>query len=153
MHMDIKDAKQGVEELGVVFDKFGKAPMESRVFACLLLSDPPYRSFQEIVDFLGASKSAISNALSNLQKEGTVTYRTFSGDRKRYFEVSTEGWRKSILDRATQIGAINNTLRKVLQFRKDSEYKEMNAELEKILQFQMHLSTVIERCIREWDFK
>ncbi len=37
----IKNKKQYVEDLGVLFEKMGKTPIEGRVFACLLVANPP----------------------------------------------------------------------------------------------------------------
>lgn len=145
--MEIKEA---VEKLGVVFEKFDRTPMQGRVFAYLLLADPPYQSFDAIREFLNASKSAISNALSRLQAEGTVSYLTFSGDRKRYFKIDTKTWNNRLIDSAKNLTAFNDLLGEVLEFRADSKHQEFSNDLKELLDFQEFLSSEVEKAIVKW---
>lgn len=149
----MKDIKQEVENLGVSFEKFDRTPMEARVFSYLLLSDPPQQSFDAICEFLGASKSAVSNALSRLQNEGTVFYLTFSGDRKRYFKVNTEAWYNRLIDSAKSLTVLNVLLKDVLNYRADSSHQDFNNDLQKLLDFQLFLSEEIEKSIAKWKAK
>jgi DNA-binding transcriptional regulator GbsR (MarR family) len=146
----LKDIKQGVEELGVMFEKFDRSPMESRVFAYLLLADPPHQSFDAIREFLDASKSAVSNALNRLQSEGTVHYITFSGDRKRYFKVNTSAWYERLIDSAKNLAAFNHLLEEVLRYRADSLHVNFTNDLKKLLDFQEFLTVEIEKSIAKW---
>lgn len=148
---EIDDIKQKVENLGVTFEKFGRSPMVSRVFAFLLLSSPPHQTFDEITEFLSASKSAVSNALSTLQTEGIVTYITFSGDRKRYFRIDTDNWLTQLMDSAKNLSAFNDLLTDVYDFRKQHTSDGFNKELLKLLDFQVFLSSQIESAIGEWQ--
>ena len=88
--------KQRVEDIGVVYEQFGKTPIASRVFSFLLLSEPSHKTFDEIREFLKASKSAVSNAINSHLQDGTINYKTFSGDRKRYFYLDLENWRNML---------------------------------------------------------
>lgn len=83
--------KELVESIGVYFQKDGRQPIMGRIWGYLLVSEPPYKTFDEIVTYLQASKSAVSNALTLLQYLNMVEYITFSGDRKRYFKVDFDG--------------------------------------------------------------
>src|ERR1044071_9320383 len=80
-----------VEKMGVMIEQMGHAPVPGRIVSYLMLSEPPYRGFYEIQEFLKASKSSISTALNQLMQAGVVNYITFSGDRKRYFQINTKG--------------------------------------------------------------
>jgi len=136
---NINKLKEKVENLGVVIEKFGRTPIEGRVFAYLLLANPPYRSFDDIVEFLNAGKSSISNALNMFQREGTILYRTFSGDRKRYFMIDTKGWHK------------NHLLEDVLKFRKGTDEQKFNDDLRELLDFQTYISDEIAKAIIRWN--
>ncbi|MBL7776380.1 MAG: hypothetical protein JNK89_10290 [Saprospiraceae bacterium] len=57
--------REKVERMGVFFERSGFAPMTGRVFAYLLVCDPPHKDFFAIQEFLQASKSAVSNALTS----------------------------------------------------------------------------------------
>lgn len=146
----MKNIKQAVEEMGVILEKFGRSPMEGRVFAYLLISEPPHRSFDEIREFLDASKSAISNALTMLQREGSVTYMTFSGDRKRYFKVDTDGWFRKVEAGAKSLSALNGLLQQVVEMRRNSSHTEFNDKLIEILEFQLFLSSAVDKAVKEW---
>ena len=149
----MKELKQKVEDLGVVFEKLGRTPMLGRVFATLLLADPPRMSFDEIREFLGASKSSVSNALQALQLEGTVSYQTFSGDRKRYFKIDTNAWLKLLMNSSKNLASLNEVIETVLSLRKKTKDPNFNAELTKVLDFQLFLSDRIEQAILEWSKK
>lgn len=144
------DIEQEVERIGVTFEKFGRSPMEGRVFALLLLSEPPHRSFDDIREFLKASKSAISISLNKLMDEGIVTYITFSGDRKRYFQLNLTNWLQQLKDGAKDLTTLNVVIRNTLEIRQDSKYLAFNEGLETIVEFQEFLGKKIEEAIEEW---
>lgn len=146
----MEDKKQAVEDLGVRMEKMGRTPMVARVFSFLLISDPPERTFEEIIEFLGASKSAVSNALKSLQHEGTVKYTTKSGDRKRYFSIDLENWKMKLIEAAKGINVFNVILEQVIENRKGTKSKEFNNSIVEILEFQTYLSHKLTDAIDEW---
>ena len=146
-----KSTQELVEEFGVMLEKFGRTPMEARVFAYLLLAEPPHQSFDEIREFLNASKSAISNALKRLQEEGSVHYITFSGDRKRYFKLNLPGWQKKLSDTAKNLVSFNAMLKETLDQRKDSRYQDFNEELQNVLKFHLYFSEELDKIIDRWN--
>ena len=145
--------RKKVEQMGVYFEKSGLTPMHGRVFAYLLLAEPPYKDFYDIQDFLKASKSAISNALKFLQSEGLVDYRTFSGDRRKYFQVNMEGWLKSSAIRIRQAETLKDLVVGVLEEREDSNYREFNKQLKNMIDFHTELAAVLERFMDSWEKK
>ena len=88
--MEPKDKKirDTIEETGKVFEKFGLTPMQGRVVAYFTISDPPEKTFDELVKFFAASKSSISNSLNYLLQNKIIDYKTFASDRKRYFFIT-----------------------------------------------------------------
>lgn len=143
--------EQQVEKMGVFFEQLGHTPMAGRVFAFLLLGEPPYKDFYEIQAFLQASKSSISNALKGLMASGIVDYITFSGDRKRYFRVNTKNWKGLLKDQTQKGKEMNDMLKEVLENRKDSKHLDFNEELQSIFDFQDFLNRRMLEVIQEWE--
>ncbi|GAA5219683.1 GbsR/MarR family transcriptional regulator [Membranihabitans marinus] len=147
----MNDTKQSVEKMGVLLERMNhKSPLECRVFAFLLISEPPYKSFDEIREFLGASKSAVSNAINYYLRDGSIIYKTFNGDRKRYFMVNTEEWENKIIEKAQSLTEMNQLLNEVLKNRENSEHVEFYEKIKKLNDFQTFLSQKMNQAIEEW---
>ncbi|PRX99267.1 hypothetical protein CLV24_1623 [Pontibacter ummariensis] len=96
MNIDKKQAAQ-TERIGVTLEKSAIPPLAARIMALLLVAEPPYCSFNTIMEALQASKSSAGPSLNLLLREGIVDYITFPGDRKRYF-----------IDESTLVDAVNS---------------------------------------------
>ncbi|HPT20804.1 MAG TPA: hypothetical protein PLR88_02570 [Bacteroidales bacterium] len=83
-----KRVRETIEETGKVFEKFGLTPMQGRIVAYFTVSDPPEKSFDDLVSFFAASKSSISNSLNYLLQNKIIDYKTYASDRKRYFYIT-----------------------------------------------------------------
>jgi DNA-binding transcriptional regulator GbsR (MarR family) len=95
-----------IEETGKTFEKFGLTPMQGRIIATLMVSDPPEKTFDELVLFFRASKSSVSNSLNYLLQNKIIDYRTFASDRKRYFFVNDSFFRvyfRKIIDNVSEL--------------------------------------------------
>ncbi|NJB85932.1 DNA-binding transcriptional regulator GbsR (MarR family) [Lewinella marina] len=147
----IKDIKNKVEEIGIFFEKTGLTPMEARVFALLLLADPPAMEFFAIQEFLDASKSTISNALKRLMNEGRVDYITKPGDRKRYFRVSSQKWLEQIQESFATITPFVSTMKKVLALREQTDSPEFNKDLRHIQDYFLYLEEELPRIQAKWN--
>ncbi len=78
-------SREAIEETGKLFEKFGLTPMQGRIMACLTVSEPPEKTFDDLVAYFKASKSSVSIALNYLMQIKVIDYKTFASDRKRYF--------------------------------------------------------------------
>lgn len=139
--------KHEVENIGVRFEKLGIPPMPSRVFGLLLLAEPPYCTFEEMVNFLQASKSAISNSIKYLETLGIVTYKTFPGDRKRYFCVS-EYWGGSLEAMLAKIRTFIDIFDRVLELRsaKSVTFNNNIADIRNLyVLFEKEMPKIMER--------
>lgn len=143
--------REKVERIGVFFERSGFAPMTGRVFAYLLVCDPPHKDFFAIQEFLCASKSAVSNALTTLSTEGIVDYITFSGDRRRYFKINAAGWLGSLKHKLRRVTVLGDLLDEVLQERCESQCPAFSNDLNNIVDFQHYMSKGIEQLLEEWD--
>jgi DNA-binding transcriptional regulator GbsR (MarR family) len=95
-----------IEETGKVFEKFGLTPMQGRIVACFTVSDPPEKTFDELVKYFKASKSSISNSLNYLLQNKIIDYKTFASDRKRYFFLTDSFFRvyfKNVLENVSEL--------------------------------------------------
>ena len=80
--------RETIEEAGKVFEKFDLTPMQGRIVAYFTISDPPEKTFDELVKYFKASKSSVSNSLNFLLQNKIVDYKTFTSNRKRYFYLT-----------------------------------------------------------------
>lgn len=150
-HKSIDQLSEKVEKIGIMIEKMGHAPVPGRIIAYLMLSEPPYRDFYEIQEFLKASKSSVSTALNQMMQAGVVNYITFSGDRKRYFQINTKGLLDTIKQQFKQGEKINEMIIETLQHRKSSEFQRFNRELKEVIDFSNYVHKGIEKLIEDWE--
>nr|WP_320119609.1 MarR family transcriptional regulator [uncultured Marinifilum sp.] len=82
-----------VERYGLFMEKQDKlAPIAARIFATLLINKENGTTFDELVNFLEASKSTVSTNLKTLQKIEYIDFFTKPGDRKKYFILNPDGF-------------------------------------------------------------
>jgi DNA-binding transcriptional regulator GbsR (MarR family) len=95
-----------IEEAGKVFEKFGLTPMQGRIISYFTVSDPPEKTFDELVKYFKASKSSVSNSLNFLLQNKIIDYKTFASDRKRYFYITDSFFRvyfKKVLENVVEL--------------------------------------------------
>jgi DNA-binding transcriptional regulator GbsR (MarR family) len=98
-----------IEEMGQFLGGYGMTPMAGRMWAWLLLCDPPEQTAAEIADALQASRGAISGTARILTSAGFIRRTTRRGDRREYFSSPPEAL-DSMLSGA---GAIYRRLREI----------------------------------------
>lgn len=140
-----------VEEMGVMIEQMGYASVPGRILSYLLLSEPPYRDFYEIQEFISASKSTISTTLNQLMHQGVINYITFNGDRKRYFQINTKGLLARLKKQYKSSQIITEMVSDTLVHRKSSEFKRFNRELKELVDFNSYILRGIEKLIADWE--
>jgi DNA-binding transcriptional regulator GbsR (MarR family) len=108
--MAVQDSgnREIIEETGKVFEKFGLTPMQGRIIAYFTVSDPPEKTFDELVKYFQASKSSVSNSLNYLLQNKIIDYKTFAADRKRYFFITDSFFRvyfRKVLENVAELKA------------------------------------------------
>lgn len=145
--------KHFIEKIGVKTEKMGYSPLSGRILGALLLAEPPYMTFEDLCDYLSASKSSISTNLNILMKEGInmIEYFTVPGDRKRYFKISIENW-KEHLDQCTEDFEFSDKLLKdILVYRKENKLEEeLTKNLEVISSFYQFMLKKLPTLVEEW---
>jgi DNA-binding transcriptional regulator GbsR (MarR family) len=145
-----KDNKELIEKIGVFFEKTGFQPAMGRITSLLFVSDPPYKTFDEIQQSLGLSKGAVSNALNILMSREWVDYITMPGDRKRYFQIKIQ----SVLDyyqkRFMRQSEFHQILQEVLDVR-SKNYPEYNKGIAEICEFLDFIDKEMKAAIDKWQ--
>jgi DNA-binding transcriptional regulator GbsR (MarR family) len=101
-----KKIRETIEETGKVFEKFGLTPMQGRIISYFTVSEPPEKTFDEMVKYFKASKSSVSNSLNYLLQNKIIDYKTFPSDRKRYFFITDAFFKvyfKKVLENVTEL--------------------------------------------------
>jgi DNA-binding transcriptional regulator GbsR (MarR family) len=101
-----KKNRETIEETGKVFEKFGLTPMQGRIISYFTISDPPEKTFDDLVKYFKASKSSVSNSLNFLLQNKIIDYKTFPSDRKRYFFITDSFFRvyfEKVLDNVAEL--------------------------------------------------
>jgi DNA-binding transcriptional regulator GbsR (MarR family) len=78
-----------VDAMGQYLGTYGLSPMSGRLWAWLLICDPPEQSATDLAIALKASRGAISGAASSLTAWGIIRRMRRRGDRREYFSIPT----------------------------------------------------------------
>lgn len=85
-----REKQQLIEEIGIRLEsRLSLAPLAARIYSVLALSSRDGLTFEEIREAIGASKSSTSVNLKTLMQLKYIDYYTKSGNRKRYFRITT----------------------------------------------------------------
>ena len=85
----LKQQRDLIEEIGLAIEqRLNLSPLAARIYALLTLSSYEGLTFDEIKEFVQASKSSISVNINVLLQLNYIKYYTVSGNRKRYFKVA-----------------------------------------------------------------
>lgn len=140
-----------VERLGIRFEHYGLPPMAGRIFGCLVLADPPYLTFDEIREYLDASKSTISTNLNFLmQGDCLIEYITLPGDRKRYFRINSAKWLQKIQDFPKDMEMSNELLTEIIQHRNQFGMTPF-PDMDKLKCFHDFITIKLKGIMDEWE--
>lgn len=100
-----------IEEMGQFLGGYGMTPMAGRMWAWLLLCDPPEQTAGEIAEALGASRGSISGTARILVSAGFIRRTTKRGDRREYFSSPPDALDSMLMS----AGAIYQQLRRIAE--------------------------------------
>ncbi len=144
--------KEQVEKIGLELAWIGLPPIVSRIIGLLLIAEPPYQSFNQIQEFLSASKSAISYAVNYLLNSQDIEAVTFPGDRKRYFKLKEDAWVSFIKKSVGQLTNPKNFFREIAELRQFSNPEQSKNFLEISALYEM-IELKFGEAINEWGKK
>ncbi len=143
------EKRRQVERIGVTFEKSGMSPVAARIIGLLMMAEPPYLTLEEITEATRASKSSVSNALKFLQSEGLIEYITFSGDRKRYFQLYTSTWLEVLQQRVASITPFRKILLETVDMR-SNQHPHFNQSLLDICELYGEFERGVTKIIDNW---
>jgi DNA-binding transcriptional regulator GbsR (MarR family) len=88
-----------VEDLGIFFEDLGYPRMAGRIFAALLLADPPDMSSADLAAFLSASSGSVSTMTRELIRLGMAERVGVPGQRRDYFRAAPSALPQVLRDR------------------------------------------------------
>jgi DNA-binding transcriptional regulator GbsR (MarR family) len=142
-----KISRENIEEAGKVFEKFGLTPMQGRIVAFFTISDPPEKTFDDLVTYFKASKSSVSNSLNFLLQNKILDYKTFASDRKRYFFITDSFFRVYFMRVIENVSELKEFAYRTVSMR-SPEYPEANEKILKWIEnanrFQEFLENTLE---------
>lgn len=144
--------KELIERFGVFHEQMGMQPVVGRIMGYLLLSDAGEATFQDFVDDLGISKSAVSNSLNVLQAMNVVDYITKPGDRKRYFRLKKQSFREILESQITKLLKVRELFILVLENRNIKD-NEMCQRLHKLTDYFEFMSKEIPQIADRFETK
>jgi len=139
-----------VEKLGKMFEKFGLTPMQGRIVAFYVISDPPEKTFEETVKYFNASKSSVSNSLNYLLSAGIVDYRTYADKRRRYFYITDEFIRIYFRDVLTSVAELREMIYKIVTVR-SPDFPEATEKILRWIENSNIFEQALEKTLRETD--
>lgn len=138
-----------VDRMGLWFEKFGGPRTMGRIYAWLVICDPPHQSLTEMAQALGASKASISTVVRQLQEAGMVE-RFPVANRRHHYRVAPGGFTHVLrVQTAHAAGAVETVelgLTAVAPGR-----REQRERLEDMRDFFGFMADETENLIRQWE--
>lgn len=101
--------EQFIERMGLMTEADGLPRIAGRIFAYLLLT-PGECSLEDLAAALGVSRASVSNDARRLTRMGLLERRSRPGDRRDYYSIAPDGFRRSIEDRIDALRRIQALL-------------------------------------------
>lgn len=138
-----------IERIGVFHEQRGMQPLMGRILGLLLVLDEAEATFDEIIEYLNVSKSAVSNALNILQLQDHIAYKTKPGERKRYFYLTLDKWEQAMEKELCDISLISSFMKDVLKERGNVK-PEVNHNIKDICNFMDFLRSRVPSLFKEF---
>lgn len=139
-----------IEDLGVVFEEAGAAPMLGRVYGALLVSCETEMTAENLATALHASRGAISQATRQLVDMGLLRRTHKPGERKDFFQLTSEGWVHLSRFRFEKSTAMADLFRRGLETIPDASPQARAALLEN-LEFLDYWKSIVEDFFEGWE--
>ena len=106
MHRDVETF---IERAGLQWQKDGLPRIAGRIFALTLISPEPC-SLDDIAETLGVSKASVSNDARLLEQMGFVERVSLPGDRRDYYQITSQSLERSLEGRVQRIREFQSLL-------------------------------------------
>jgi DNA-binding transcriptional regulator GbsR (MarR family) len=144
------EEKHFIEDFGLLFEESGHPRMAGRILGCLLISDQPHLSTNEIADTLQASKGSLSTMTRFLLQMGLIERVGLPAKRVDYFRIKTGAWPQLVRHAVYELSALRKLAERGLEL-----MDEKNLELRGPLQDARDLFAFLEKeyplLIERWE--
>lgn len=145
-----QDQLHFIEELGVLFEESGAAPMMGRIYGALLISRNSELTAGELAEILHASRGAISHGTRQLVDMGMIRRIHKPGKRMDFFQVRPEGFVDMTRVRVSKIMGIRQLFERGLESI-PQESTQARAALEENLLFIDYWDSFIDDFFKGWQ--
>lgn len=150
MTSDTNQREAFVENTGLFFERLGLQRMAGRIIGWLLICDPSHQTMGEIVEALKASKSTISTSLKQLQMIALVERFTLPGDRRDYYRLTDDVWRRSFEAKTKDAAEFRRLAEQGLQVLKD-DLPQKRERLELMRDMYAFIEREVPILLDRWD--
>ncbi|MCK5833744.1 MarR family transcriptional regulator [bacterium] len=143
-----KNKIEYVENLGIFFENLGLPRMSGKIFAWLLVCDPPYQTAAQIAEALQASRGSLSTNLRMLTQFSMIEKIAKHGERSTYYISRPDSLIKTMVTKIKFISDLKNLFWEGIELMAD-EPPESTERLEGVYKaydfMEAELAGVIER--------
>lgn len=97
-----KNKSEFLEEFSLKIEEFGHPRIYGQIVGWLLICEPPYQSFPDLMENLGISKASVSNTTRILLERGLIEKVRRKGERQIYFKLK-EGSLVEFMEKQLQL--------------------------------------------------
>lgn len=124
-----------IEQFAKNYKHIGSPYLAGRVLGLFYVSEQKYYNFEELMEALQLSKSAVSKSLKYLIEIGDIRFIVKDGNkRKRYFYVSEEGFINSMNLLVKVLENQHKILQEIISLRND-ENQELNSLIKRKISY------------------
>ena len=139
-----------IEKFGLFFEKSGRlSRIGGKIFAYLLISDPPEQSAKQICRELNIAKSSFSTNINLLIERQAVRESTRPGERSTYYEFKADAWEELFIEGLQKLTAIRGLFSEgklLLKGKKPSNRKR----LDQLDEFYAFFENEIPFLVKKW---
>ncbi|MBS9774232.1 MAG: hypothetical protein KGV59_03625 [Tenacibaculum sp.] len=133
-----------------LYKMIGYPPTAGQIMGLLYVSDQKYFTFQELIDTLKISKSAISKSLKFLLEIKEISFKIKKDNkRKRYFYISKKGTIKSLQQWIDSLAVRQSLLEQILTLRNEDN-KELNELIKSEISFSKAIIPFVEKELKKF---
>jgi hypothetical protein len=141
-----------VERVGQLLSGQGMPRMAGRIWAWLLICDPPQQTAAQLAAELHASRGSISDSVRLLASAGLISRTTRPGDRREYFGIPVGAVRQLMQGRLPGVVLMRQLMDEGLELLADrppTEKQRLQEVRDVYAFFERELPAMLERFERE----
>ncbi|MBS9766007.1 MAG: hypothetical protein KGV44_00540 [Flavobacteriaceae bacterium] len=139
-----------INQSAELYKMVGYPPTAGQIMGLLYVSDQKYFTFQELIDTLKISKSAISKSLNFLLEIKEISFKIKKDNkRKRYFYISKKGTIASLQQWIDSL-AVRQHLFEQLSTLRNEDNKELSELIKNQIDFSKAIISVAEKELKKF---